>query len=141
MAIVLFDTNILIDNLAGYIAAAIELSSYDDAIISSISYIEVACKMTVTEKQAFKAFLSATGIQIVHPDDLIMDLTSELRGASIVSPPKIPIPDCIIRATAETQNRMVVTRNPADFGGSGPMVRVPYELVDGVVVNIQPLPP
>jgi len=28
MAIVLFDTNILIDNLAGYVAAAIELAAY-----------------------------------------------------------------------------------------------------------------
>jgi predicted nucleic acid-binding protein len=140
MAIVLFDTNILIDNLAGHSAAANELAAYDDAVISSISYIEVACKMTQTEKLAFKTFLTDTGIQIVHPNDPIMDRTAELRGASIATPPKFPVPDCIIRATAEIQNRIVVTRNPADFGGVSKMVRVPYDIVDGKVVNIKPVP-
>jgi hypothetical protein len=36
---------------------------------------------------------------------------------------------------------MVITRNPADFGGVGPLVRVPYDIVGGVAVNIRPLPP
>ncbi len=42
MAIVLFDTNILIDYFAGHSAAIIELASFDDAIISSLTWIEVA---------------------------------------------------------------------------------------------------
>jgi hypothetical protein len=46
--------------------------------------------------------------------------------------------DCIIRATAEASGRLVITRNPADFGGEGPLVRVPYEIVNGVAVNIKP---
>ena len=33
---------------------------------------------------------------------------------------------------------MRVTRNPGDFGGEGPKVRVPYDIVDGKAVNIKP---
>lgn len=72
MAIVLFDTNIIIDNLAGQVAAADELSAYDDAVISSISWIEITCKMTPAEQLAFESFLSIVGIRTVHPDDDIM---------------------------------------------------------------------
>ena len=140
MAIVLFDTNILIDNLAGHTVAAIELASYDDAIISSITWIEVACRMTPAEKTAFKAFLDGVGIRIVHPNDDIMERTAVLRDNSITHPPKILVPDCIIRATAESEGRLVVTRNARDFGGEGPFVRVPYELTAGVVTNIKAVP-
>jgi hypothetical protein len=64
-----------------------------------------------------------------------------LNGDSSLTPPKIKLPDCIIRATAESQGRIIVTRNPYDFGGEGPKVRVPYELDEGVAVNIRaPLP-
>lgn len=139
MAIVLFDTNILNDNLAGHLAAANELAAYDDAVISSITWIEVACKMTPGEKLAFKAFLDGVGIRVAHPDDDIMERTATLRGNSIEHPPKIPVPDCIIRATAESQGRLVITRNAADFGGEGPRVRVPYELSAGVVSNVKPI--
>jgi len=140
MAIVLFDTNILIDNFTGIREAVVELTNYNDAVISSITWMEVACKMSQTEKQNFKALLAAAGIQIVHPDDDIMERTAEIRGNSLVTPPKIKLPDCIIRATAESQGRLVVTRNPSDFGGEGPMVRVPYDLVNGVAVNVKAPP-
>ncbi len=42
MAIVLFDSNILIDHILGYREATVELAAYDDAVISSISWME-AC--------------------------------------------------------------------------------------------------
>jgi predicted nucleic acid-binding protein len=140
MAIVLFDTNILIDNLAGHAAAALEIFHYDDAIISSISWMEVACKMDQAARQRFQAFLSGSGIRIVHPDDDIMERAATIRGNSIITPPKFPLPDCIVRATAEASGRLVVTRNPADFGGEGPLVRVPYDIVDGAAINIRPPP-
>lgn len=141
MAIVLFDTNILIDNLEGHAAAVIEILNYEDAIISSISWMEVACKMAPAARQSFQDFLTGAGIRIVHPNDDIMERAATIRGNSIVTPPKIPLHDCIIRATAEAAGRLVITRNPADFGGEGPLVRVPYDIVGGVAVNIKPPPP
>ncbi len=141
MAIVLFDTNILIDNLDGHRAAAMEILNYDDAIISSISWMEVACKMDRVTRNKFQAFLVGAGIKVVHPDDDIMDRAATIRGNSIASPPKFPLPDCIIRATAEASSRLVVTRNPDDFGGEGPLVRVPYTIVAGIATNIKPPPP
>ncbi len=141
MAIVLFDTNILIDNLNGHAAAVDEMVGYDDAIISSISWMEVACRMGQTDRQRFRTSLIDAGIRIIHLNDDIMERATTIRGNSIAIPPKVPLPDCIIRATAEAEGRLVITRNPGDFGGEGPLVRVPYDIVDGDVVNIKPLPP
>jgi predicted nucleic acid-binding protein len=140
MAIVLFDTNILIDNFAGISAAFVELSSYEDAIISSISWMEVACRMDQVSRQTFNDLLAAAGIRVVHPDDDIMERAATIRGNSLLSAPKIKLPDCIVRATAESQHRLVITRNPADFGGESPLVRVPYEISNGVVTNVKPPP-
>ncbi|MBV6324638.1 PIN domain-containing protein [Duganella violaceipulchra] len=140
MEIALFDTNILIDNLEGHAAAVVELTNDDDAIISSITWMAVACKMDQAGKQRFNAFLTGAGIKVVHSNDDIMERAATIRGASIVTPPKIALPDCIIRATAEAEGRLLVTRNPDDFGGEGPRVRVPYELVAGIAVNIKPPP-
>ncbi|WP_296002062.1 PIN domain-containing protein [Rugamonas sp.] len=137
MTIVLFDTNILIDNFAGMPAAVVELSNYDDAIISSITWMEVACKMDSASKLSFNALLAAAGIRVVHPNDDIMERTAVIRGHSLTTPPKIKLLDCIIRATAESQGRLVITRNPVDFGGEGLTVRVPYDVVDGAAINIK----
>lgn len=138
MALVLLDTNILIDNLAGHAAAALEILNYENAIISSISWIEVACQMDLSARRSFNAFLEGAGIKTVHPDDDIMDRAATIRRESLLNRPKIPLPDCIIRATAEAAGRIVITRNPADFGGEGALVRVPYDIVDGHAVNIKP---
>ena len=67
-----------------------------------------------------------------------MERAAVIRGRSLKAPPKLPLLDCIIRATAEAHGRVVITRNPGDFGGEGPMVRVPYQIVNGVAVNIRP---
>jgi predicted nucleic acid-binding protein len=146
MAIVLFDSNILIDNFNGYAAAALELLAYEDAIISSIVWMEVACIMDDAQRTAFDTLLDAAEIRIVHPNDGIMRLAATIRGNSLAEHRagigrKLNLPDCIIRATAEVEERLIVTRNPADFGADRLNVRVPYELVGGMAVNIQPPPP
>lgn len=146
MAIVLFDSNILIDNFNGHTAAALEIFAYDDAIISSIVWMEVACIMDGAQRIAFDTLLDAAEIRIVHPNDRIMRLAATIRGNSLADHRagigrKLGLADCIIRATAEIDGRIIVTRNPADFGGEQPDVRVPYEIVDGVAVNIKPPPP
>lgn len=46
MVTALFDTNILIDHFDGIAEATDELMAYDQAFISTISWIEVACGMT-----------------------------------------------------------------------------------------------
>lgn len=135
---VLFDSNILMDNFNGHAEAVLEMLRYEDAIISSINWMEAACVMTPAEKIRFQAFLDDTGIKVVHPDNDIMHRATIIRGNSLINRPKFPLPDCIIRATAEASCRVIITRNPRDFGGEGPRVRVPYELVGGVVVNIKP---
>jgi len=140
MEIVLFDTNILIDNLEGHAAAVVELTSYDDAIISSITWMEVACKMDSIGRERFKVFLAGAAIRVVHLNDDIMERAATLRGHSITHPPKYSLPDCIVRATAEVEGRLIITRNPADFGGEGARVRVPYDIVAGVAVNIKAPP-
>ncbi|USX27767.1 PIN domain-containing protein [Oxalobacteraceae bacterium OTU3CINTB1] len=144
--IVLFDTNILIDNLQGIKAAEDEILNYDDAAISSITWMEVACRMTDFEKIAFHSFLDAAAIRIIHPDDNIMRRAATIRGHSIfVGPRKVPLLDCIIRATAEAYGRLIITRNPRDFFGPGSNVHMPYELStdaagNAIAVNARPPP-
>jgi predicted nucleic acid-binding protein len=138
MAIILFDTSILIDHYNGYAAATRELGQYSDAAISAITWIEVACRMTEGQRALFIELLVALGIRIMHMDDDIMMLATILRRETIVRRPKVALPDCIIVATASASQRIVVTRNPRDFGG--PHVRVPYDIVDGVATNIRPAP-
>ena len=141
MTIALFDTNIIIDSFAGHDAATAELSNYSDAAISSVSWMEVACKLGTMEQLQFQALLDGIGIKIIHINDAIMKRATILRGDSIANPPKIQLLDCIIRATAEVEGRLLVTRNPRDFGRTSAAVRVPYDIVNGVAVNIRPSPP
>lgn len=93
------------------------------------------------QRAQFDVLLAGAGIRIVHMNDKIMVRAAAIRANSIANPPKIALPDCIIWATAEVSDRIIVTRNPADFGGVGPMVRVPYEIVNGAAVNVSPVRP
>lgn len=141
MAIVLFDTNILIDSFAGYGAATLELARYEDAVISVITWMEVACKMDKEELAQFRYVLDQMRIRVIHTNEAIMCAAASIRGKSLLTPPKIALPDAIIRATAEIDGRLLITRNPKDFGGLSPSIRVPYTIVGGAAINIQPPPP
>jgi predicted nucleic acid-binding protein len=108
--------------------------------------MEVACIMDEAQRMAFDMLLDSAEIRIIHPNDRIMRLAATIRGDSLADHRagvgrKLELPDCIIRATAEVEGRLIVTRNAADFGGERFDVRVPYEIVDGVAVNIKPPPP
>ncbi|HEX7985612.1 MAG TPA: PIN domain-containing protein [Duganella sp.] len=138
MAIVLFDTNIFIDHFNQHHEATEELLNYVDSVISSITWIEVACRFSEPDKREFAHLLLASGIRVVHISDEIMFRAASIRGESIVNKPKISLPDCIIRATAEVEGRVIITRNPKDYGGEGPMIRVPYKLENGVVSDVKP---
>ena len=140
MTQVLFDTNILIDHFNRHNQATNELTAYSDAIISSLSWIEVACGFDQVQRQELSRVLSTARIRVVHIDNSIMLRAAVLRSVSIAKQAKVKLVDCVIRATAEVSNRVLVTRNPKDFGGEGPMVRVPYQISNGKIVSIKPPP-
>ena len=56
MAIVLFDTNIFIDHFKQHHEATEELLNYVDSVISSITWIEVACRFSEPDKREFAHF-------------------------------------------------------------------------------------
>jgi predicted nucleic acid-binding protein len=124
MAMILFDTNILIDHTLGIWQATEELARYDDAAISAISWMETTCKLSQLHVAIFDADLGKAGIKIMQTTPAIMRRAAALRGQT-----RRKLPDCIIRATAELEGRTVVTRNAIDFGScSNTKVRVPYKL-------------
>jgi predicted nucleic acid-binding protein len=136
MALALFDTNILIDHLAGIWAATEELAAYDDAAISTISWMEVACKLSTPQLNVFSGNLSHAGIKVIQTTPGIMRRAAMLRSAS-----GRKLPDCIIMATAELQDRTIITRDLLDFNSNGcARVRVPYRLLHGQVFDVRPLP-
>lgn len=139
MAIVLFDTNILIDHFNDIEEATGELMGYSDAVISTVTWMELACRFNPKEVAQFNLLLAKVGIRIIQTSKKIMIRAAQLRGKSMTKKAKNTLPDCIIRATAEIQGRVIVTRNPSDFGGESITVRVPYRISDGKIVDIKPL--
>lgn len=137
MAIALFDSNILIDHTLGIKEATVELAGYDDAAISAICWMETACLLTPQQIAKFDQDLADAGIVIQQTTPEIMRRAARLRTQT-----KKKLPDCIIWATAEIQGRLIVTRNPNDFGGiANPLVRLPYKNTNGVISDVVPLPP
>ena len=134
---ILFDTNILIDHTLGILQATEELARYDDAAVSAISWMETTCKLSQRQVAVFDADLARAGIRIMQTTPAIMRRAAALRGQTLKK-----LPDCIIRATAELDGRVVVTRNAVDFGGcSSTCIRVPYKLMEGSVIPLRPLQP
>lgn len=66
MGIVFFDTNILIDYNDRIEAALIELGRYDDAAISSITWMETCCLMSQAEISIFELSIAGAGIKVIH---------------------------------------------------------------------------
>lgn len=134
----LFDSNILIDALNDIEAAREEMAHHQNAAISAITWMEVAVRMTAAEKAAFSEFLKNFPIEVIHTNEHIMDAATTIRGNSLVKPPAIKLMDAIIGATALVCDRLLITRNPRDFGTT--KVRVPYRLQGGAVSDVLPPP-
>ncbi len=66
MARVIFDTNILIDHTLGIIEATRELAAYDDAAISAVNWMEVACALTPSQVAQFDQDLADVGIVVLQ---------------------------------------------------------------------------
>lgn len=117
----LFDTNILIDYLNGIEAAKQEIDRFPDAAISTITWIEVMVGAKPEEVAATRQFLRRFQQIPVSPE------VSE-KAVIIRQQTRIRLPDAIIRASAETENALLVSRNTKDFPKDEPWVRVPYVL-------------
>jgi predicted nucleic acid-binding protein len=117
----LFDSNILIDWLNGHPAAAAEISLYEDAAISLVTWMEVMAGAPVGKDDQTRAFLQR--LQTLRVDEAVAEEAVRLRRDF-----KIKLPDAIIWATARVQARILVTRNTKDFPAEDPGVRVPYQI-------------
>jgi predicted nucleic acid-binding protein len=140
MALILFDTNIFIDMLGGCKQATTELSSYDFPAISAITYMELLAGVKPRPHEKLLLDVVLAEFQIIQIDQLVMERAIEIRGTSLVTGPKVKLPDAIIGATAAAHGIPVVTRNPKDFQWSGIDVHVPYDYdsTTGAVTNVRP---
>jgi predicted nucleic acid-binding protein len=121
-----FDANIVIDALAGYPPARVEIqrAARNGARpwISRIAWIEVLSKGDDRVVSEAMAFLAHFGLDEI--DDEISSRAAALRRDR----PRLKSPDAIILATAQTRGRVLITRNIKDFPANMPGIRVPYTL-------------
>lgn len=121
-----FDSNIVIDLLAGFAPARDEFVSAAEhgqaAWVSRMVWIEVLSKGTLVEIEYARQFM--TGLAIDEIDEAIALRAAALRRER----PRLKSPDAIILATAQLRGRTLITRNTKDFAAGTPGIRVPYTL-------------
>jgi predicted nucleic acid-binding protein len=121
-----FDSNIIIDALAGFDLARKEIDRATDfgsrAWISRAVWIEVMSKGEGAGLMRAETLLS--GFDVDEIDAEIGRRAAALRRER----PRIKSMDAIILATAQTRGRVLVTRNTKDFPAEMPGIRVPYTL-------------
>lgn len=123
MALVLFDSNIIIDHTLGYAEARSQIAAHDHAAISAITRMAACCKLNARQRQIREIELLMPGVDVIPTDDAIMHRATEPRGVT-----RKKLPDCIIGATADVEGHVIITRDPADFGGvSNATVHVPRD--------------
>lgn len=116
MALVLFDTNILIDALKGYPEALDELAYWDGPAISAITWMEICAGAHTQDVPKLHAFFDEFGFEILHTNHQIMAGAAKIRGDSIRSGAKVALPDAIILATALVHKLTLITRNKTSKG-------------------------
>ena len=121
-----FDSNIVIDALAGYGPARLELRRAGEdgsrAWISRMVWIEVLSKGSPTKLAEAKMFMAGFGMDEI--DATIASQAAALRRDRS----RLRSPDAIILVSAQIHDRVLVTRNTKDFPADTPGVRVPYIL-------------
>jgi predicted nucleic acid-binding protein len=117
----LLDTNVLIDFLGGAAAARKALARSDNAAISSVSWMEVVVGAPKGAEDETRKFLSR--FSLVALGQPVAGRAVELRQAH-----RMKLPDAIIRASAQIEGRLLVTRNSKDLSVSDPGVRMPYRI-------------
>ncbi len=143
MSYLVFDTNILIDYLSGYIEALSIIDGCANPVISKIVYMEVmvGCKYfavvgaalpedyertLVSVEDMTRAWINST-FKVLPIDEETADFSIEVRKQT-----KKKLPDTVIHATAILNGWPIVTRNPSDFI---PLAAVPvgYDNVEVIV--------
>lgn len=117
----LFDTNILIDYLNGIEQAREELERFPTIMISIITWTEVMVGTKPEDEVAVRKFLAR--FQQVPINQAVAEKAVLIRRET-----RVRLPDAIIRASAELENALLVSRNTKDFPEGEPWVRVPYKL-------------
>ncbi|MDE0946463.1 MAG: PIN domain-containing protein [Sphingobium sp.] len=121
-----FDTNIIIDALAGFPLARAEIDRATDfgarAWISRAVWIEVMSKGVGDGLWRAETLLSGFGVDEI-------DAEVGRRAAALRRERgRLKAMDAIILATAQLRGRVLVTRNIKDFPAEMPGIRVPYIL-------------
>lgn len=119
-----FDSDFLIDLLAGVEAARDVPEGYDRRFISIVSFVEVLTGAdTDDEDAAARAILD--GFELVPVSLPVAERAVALRRAR----KRLRTPDAMIWATALTiPDCVLVTRNNHDFPEADPSVHIPYRL-------------
>jgi predicted nucleic acid-binding protein len=117
-----FDSNILIDALNGQPVAHAEIARVDRPWISRLTWIEVLSKERGGTLREIERFLG--GFSIDEVDARIAAHAAAMRRER----PSLKLPDAVIHATAQINNRILVTRNIKDFPAEMPGIRVPRYL-------------
>ena len=120
-----FDSNIVIDALAGFGPARDEIRRALDqggAWVSRMVWVEILSKGVSRDVQDTQAFLGGFNV-----DEIDADIA--LRAAALRRERRrLKSPDAIILASATRHGRILVTRNIRDFPAAMPGIRVPYLL-------------
>ncbi len=121
-----FDSNIVIDALAGFDLARSEIqhaaSAGSRAWISRMVWVEVMSKGSAPTLRRAEAFLA--GFAVDELDAEIAHRAAALRRER----PSLKSPDAVILASAQVHGRILVTRNTKDFPVNMPGIRIPYTL-------------
>ena len=117
----LFDTNIQIDYLSGVPKAKIEFDRFEQKAICVITWMEVMVGATPETIAVIRAFLA--DFECLSIDDQVAEHAVFIRQTK-----RIKLPDAIVWATAQVNDRLLVTRNTKDFAADEPGVRIPYKI-------------
>jgi predicted nucleic acid-binding protein len=115
-----FDTNIVIDLLAGHPPALAEAALHPEVAISRVTWMEVLIGAPDPQTQAqWESFLDQ--FELVELDADVCREAIVLRQQN-----RVKLPDALIWASARAYGADLVTRNTKDFPAGTPGVRVPY---------------
>ncbi len=115
-----FDTNILIDYLAGVESARTEIARYSDRAVSIVTWMETLVGAHNDEEEDV--------IEMFLRDFELLPVTRPIARDAVAlrKSRRIRLPDALIWASARSERALLVTRNTKDFPADDPGVRVPY---------------
>jgi predicted nucleic acid-binding protein len=116
----LLDSDILLDFLDGYGAAAREIARYHECCVSIISWMEIlAGARNQADEDVRRGFLGH--FRIVPLTAQVAEEAVRLRREY-----RLKLPDAVIWASAITENCLLVSRNTKHFPANQASVRFPY---------------